>query len=378
MSTSLGSMSDTTTSARILVVDDEESNRRLLVALLTRQGHTPTPVGSVSEAKRVLGESEFDLVLTDMTMPGESGLDLIRHVSQAYPNTATVMVTGRDDTQLAQSVILNGCYGYITKPFGAGEIAINVLNALRRLDLEIENRKHRDRLQKMVKDRTKELWTALSDLERSREELRLAQEETVHRLSIAAEFRDDETSKHITRMSRYCELLAAQVGWTGERATLIRLASVMHDIGKIGIPDDILRKPGKLTPDEYLFMQKHPMFGFKILANSNSELMTTAATIALTHHERMDGDGYPQALPAGRIPVIGRIAAIADVFDAVTTDRVYRKAYPLNEALDIMRAGRGSQFDPELLDMFFALMDQILRIKQQAEDVATEIKVSDE
>jgi putative two-component system response regulator len=361
--------------ARILVVDDEEPNRRLLVEILNANGHTATAVSGVSEAKAMLAKQPVELVLTDMTMPGETGLDLVRYVNLAYPDIATVMVTASDDAELAQSVIWSGCYGYVTKPFSASEITINVLNALRRRELEIDNRRHRHRLEAMVKERTKELWGALSDLERSREEVKLAQEETVHRLALAAEFRDDETSRHIDRMSRYCELLAAQVGWTGEKATLIRLASVMHDIGKIGIPDSILRKPGKLNDLEYRHMQKHPMFGFKILANSNSDLMTTAASIALTHHEKMDGTGYPQGLPAERIPQAGRIAAIADVFDAITTDRVYRKALPLHQAIGIMKQGRGTQFDPELLDIFLSSMDHALRIKEEAEENAQVVRL---
>jgi putative two-component system response regulator len=355
-------------SDRILVVDDEEPIRRVLCRLLDRSGYSSVGVGSADEAIAKLKEQEYALVLTDVDMPGSSGLDLIHDILKQFPETATVMVTGMDDAKLANAALEIGAYGYIIKPFEPNEILINVSNAIRRRGLEIENRFHRQRLEQMVKDRTGELWTAIARLEQAEEELRTSREETIQRLAIAAEFRDDETAQHIQRMSRYCALLASRAGTDNARAELIRVAALMHDVGKIGIPDNILLKPGDLTPEESTIMQQHCEIGYRILAGSESELLKTAAEIARTHHERVDGTGYPLGLSGEDIPFEGRIATIADVFDALTSDRIYKKAFPLGAAVETMRAERGLHFDSDLLDCFLGVLDEALEIKHHYED----------
>jgi putative two-component system response regulator len=353
---------------RLLVVDDEAPIRRILCRLLERNGYQCEEAGDAEGAMLALKSGDFSLVLTDMDMPGSSGLDLIMQINDAFPDTATMMVTGMDDTKLAGTALDIGAYGYIIKPFEPNEILINVWNALRRRRLEIENRDHRQRLELMVRERTGELWEAIARLERAEKDLRVSREETIQRLAIAAEFRDDETAQHIQRMSRYCALLARAAGFDAEGSENLRVASLMHDVGKIGIPDNILLKPGRLTPEERTIMQQHCEIGYRILAGSRSDLLKTAADIAWTHHERIDGTGYPNGLRGDEIPVEGRIGAIADVFDALSSDRVYKKAYPLGKALDIMREGRGSHFDSELLDSFLVVMDEVVEIREQFAD----------
>jgi putative two-component system response regulator len=359
---------ESTESVRILVVDDEEPIRRVIARLLQRNGYECETAGDAEEAMLLLKERDFALVLTDMDMPGTSGLDLIMQIVAMFEDIATVMVTGMDDAKLADAALKIGAYGYIIKPFESNEILINVMNALRRRGLEIENRNHRLRLEQMVRDRTAELWEAIARLEKAEKNLRQSREETVQRLSIAAEFRDDETAQHIQRMSRYCALLARKAGEDTERCELIRVASLMHDVGKIGIPDQILLKPAPLTPEERTIMEQHSEIGYRILAGSQSELLRLAAEIAWTHHERVDGSGYPHGIKGNEIPLDGRIAAIADVFDALTSDRVYKKAFPLGRAIEIMREGRGVHFDPKLLDMFLDSMDEVLLIRDQYAD----------
>ena len=354
-----------TEAARVLVVDDEAPIRRLLTRLLERHGYECTEAADTVEARSKLDEGDYELVLTDMNMPGDSGMELIEDVTANHPNTATVMITGQDDTALANSALELGAYGYVVKPFQGNEVLINVFNALRRRSLEIDNRRHRQRLEQMVQERTAELWKAVQDLEWARDELEASRSETIEKLSIAAEFRDDETAHHIHRMSRYCALLARRAGTDEERSELIRVASIMHDVGKIGIPDHILLKPGKLTPEEFTIMKTHAEIGHRILAGSDSELLKLAADIALTHHEWFDGRGYPRGLVGEDIPFEGRVGTIADVFDALTTNRIYRRAFNLGEALEIMKQGRGAQFDPHLLDLFLDAMPDILRIKEQ-------------
>jgi putative two-component system response regulator len=354
--------------ARLIVVDDEEPIREVLSRILERSGYSCDSASDAAEALQVMSERDYDLLLTDMDMPGISGLDLIMQVGRDHPETATMMVTGMDDTVLAHSALDMGAYGYIIKPFEPNEVVINVANALRRRNLEIENRNHRVRLEQMIRDRTSELWNAIAKLEQAERELRLSQEETIQRLSIAAEYRDNETAKHIARMSEYCGLLARLAGEDAETCELIRVASQMHDVGKIGIPDQILLKPGALTDDDRQVMEKHAEIGYKILCGSKSELLMTAASIAYTHHERVDGRGYPRGLTEDQIPLEGRIAAIADVFDALTSNRVYKQAYAFGKAVDTMREGHGTQFDADLLDLLLGSLDAVLEIKSRHEE----------
>jgi putative two-component system response regulator len=227
----------------------------------------------------------------------------------------------------------------------------------------------RRRLEDMVRSRTQDLWEAIAELERVKEELRASREETVYRLSIAAELKDDETPRHIARMTRYCALLAQRAGADEEQAELIRVASIMHDVGKIGVPDAILLKPGPLTPEERLTMQTHAEIGHRILSGSTSPFLEVAAAVALTHHEWFDGSGYPQGLSGPTIPREGRIAAVADVFDALTSDKVFRKAYPIGKAVEMMKEGRGTQFDPDLLDAFLDSLDEALGIREEFPEI---------
>jgi putative two-component system response regulator len=353
---------------RILIVDDEDSIRNLLLRLLTGRGHGCSTAANANEARALLAAEPHALVLTDVNMPGDSGLDLAYEVLREYPDTAVVMVTGLDDRRFAEAALEHGAYGYVLKPFRPSEVLINVTNALRRRSLEIENRGHREQLERTVLERTRALRDTIAQLEGAQTEQRRLQEEAIRRLSWAAEFRSHETGLHIARMSSYCAMLARLAGLAAPRVEQIRIASPMHDVGKIGIPDRILQKPGRLTPDERLVMEKHAEIGHAILAGSGVELLDLAALMALTHHERVDGTGYPNRLAGDAIPLEGRIAAVADVFDALTSDRVYRPAFEPSDALELMCKERGRQFDEGLLDLFVGSMDEVVEIRRAAAD----------
>ena len=219
----------------ILVVDDEEPIRRLLGYMLQTHGYTVTLAADAREARQRMDEQPYALMLCDVNMPGESGMDLVRNLLADHPHTAAIMVTGLDSSVLANAALDMGAFGYIIKPFESNEVLIDVANALRRRRLEMENRFHRDNLEDIVRTRTMALQLALEWLERSEKELRLSREETIERLAIAAEFRDSSTAQHIQRMSHYCDLLARKLGLSPERCDLIKTASPMHDIGKIEI-----------------------------------------------------------------------------------------------------------------------------------------------
>jgi putative two-component system response regulator len=353
---------------RILIVDDEAPICALLARLLGTHGFDCLTAGSPAEARRLMAAEEVALILSDVNMPGESGIDFAREVAKDYPDVAVVMVTGLDDRRYAEAALEHGAYGYVLKPFKPNELVINVVNALRRRTLEIESRNHREELEQTVLERTSSLRDTISQLETSEAEMRRLREETIRRLSSAAESRDQETGQHIVRMSLYCALLARLAGFDADRAELLRIASPMHDVGKIGIPDRILLKPGRLSEEERAVMQAHTEVGHRILAGSNEELLDLAALLALTHHERIDGAGYPHGLAGDEIPIEGRIAAVADVFDALTSDRVYRPAFRPEEAREMMLEGRGTQFDARLLDLFLGSWQDVLAIRRDASD----------
>lgn len=349
----------------ILIVDDEESFRGMLQGILLRGGyHDVLMASSYEEALRIIGGNSVDLLLTDMQMPGRSGLKLLAEVQASSPHLATLMITARDDTALAEEALAVGAYGYFVKPFRHNEVLIGISNALRRRALELENQGHREHLEHQVKIRTADLWIALQELATSEKDVRASRAETLDRLAAAAEFRDEETGQHVTRMSRYCEALARAAGTDPLLQESIREAASLHDIGKIGIPDSILLKPTSHSPEERLVMQQHAEIGHRILAGSDAPLLKLAAEIALTHHEKVDGTGYPNGLAGESIPLSGRIAAIADVFDALTTNRVYRRAYNLMAAIDIMKKASGTHFDPELLARFLEILPEILQISE--------------
>jgi putative two-component system response regulator len=340
-----------TTPARILIVDDDRHVRALMRRLLERAGYVCATAENGVKAHELLAVEPFELLVCDLQMPGESGLDVISYVRATYPDTAAIMVTGVDDEKLAGHALALGAYGYIVKPFSTTDLSIQVLNALRRRQLEIAQRQERERLEHMVEERTGELRDAVEELKRS-------EEETVRRLAAAVEARDHETAEHIERVGNYSALVASWLGLSEDHCELIRRSSTLHDVGKIGVADEILLKPGPLTPAERVAMQRHAKIGHDILDGSKLDLLELAATIAWTHHERVDGTGYPRGLAGSEIPLEGRIVAVVDVYDALTSDRPYRPALAHDNALALMCTGKGTQFDAVVLDAFLSALEE--------------------
>jgi putative two-component system response regulator len=352
----------------LLIVDDDEALRRWEERVVRDQGYSCDSACDANTVRKHLRQSPYQLALLDVNMPGESGMELLSHIRQDYPEVAVLMVTGEDSTKLAMSAIELGAYGYLVKPVRSGELLINVANALHRRRLELENGRLVKRLRATVEERNNELEETLQDLELSETKVWASQAETIFRLARLVEFRDEETGHHLHRMSSYCEILARQMGFSEQRCELVRLASQLHDVGKVAIPDNILLKRGKLTPEEFEAMKGHAETGFQMLSGAASEVVQLGALIARTHHERWDGSGYPRGLAGEDIPPEGCIAAIADVFDALTSDRVYRPAFPVKSAVEMMRAERGQHFDPELLDGFFMVLPEVEAIRQTYAD----------
>jgi cyclic di-GMP phosphodiesterase len=349
----------------VLIVDDDSAIRQMIARILDRAGHACYEASDPTTALSLADLHPFALVMCDVNMPGGSGLDLVRALRQRHPDIAVLMVSGMDDPQTAAIATDCGAYGYIVKPFQRNEIVIAAANALRRRHLEIENKAHRHQLELLVAERTADLTATVERLSRTELALRASQEEAIRRLAQAAEFRDPATGAHLNRMSRTCEILADRAGLGRARAELIRIASPMHDIGKIGVSDEILRKPGKLTESEWVEMRRHPLIGNDILAGSDSELLRLGGLMALTHHERWDGSGYPCGIAGEEIAIEGRIVALADVFDALTSERPYKAAFGIDQAVAIMKEEHGRHFDPDLLDLFLTLVDEVVAAEQR-------------
>ncbi|MBA3746499.1 MAG: response regulator [Solirubrobacterales bacterium] len=347
-------------SRRILVVDDDPPVRLALAAILADAGYDIRDVGSAREARHVLTHETIDLLLSDVSMPGETGIDLIRYALCEHRETATLLISALEDPGIAQVAMDFGAYGYLSKPVRRTEVLIGVMNALRRRDIEARERATRENLERVVALRTSALSDALQRVEAAATQGRVLQAETIHRWAQSAENREPGIARHVKRVSHYCALLGHAFGLHAES---LGLASVLHDVGKLAIPDSILLKPGPLTADERLAIETHAQIGYDMLSGSCSSLLDMAAVIARTHHEKFDGSGYPRGLAGTDIPLEGRIAAVADVFDALTSDRVYRPGWTVQATITSMRSERDKHFDPVVLEAFISSIDEVQAVR---------------
>lgn len=337
---------------RILVVDDEAPIRRVLERILVSAGYRCDTAADVREARRALHDRSYDLVLSDVMMPEENGFSLLAHVRDQYPETAVIMVTAVDDPAAATPAANYGAYGYLIKPFEPNAIIINVAAALRRRDDSLAERMHCADLEQAAARDAIELEQALLRLDVTSAAWTASQEETVDRLAQAAEWRDRTTGEHLLRVSGYVVRLAQAVRMPEDKAEQLRIASKLHDVGKIALPDAVLLKNGRYTDEERAVMQTHSEVGARMLQESDSALLRLAGQVAWSHHEHFDGSGYPRGLKGLAIPLEGRIVAVADVYDALRSERPYKLAYPHERAHEIMTEMRGRELDPDLVDLF--------------------------
>ncbi len=331
--------------ARILIVDDEESNVYLLEAILRRQGYTN--LRSTTDPRTLFAfyaEAEPDLILLDLMMPEMSGYEVMERIAvlTGEDNYLPILILTADVTVEAKRRALAGeATDFLTKPFDHTEAVLRIRNLLATRRFYLQLRDENARLDSRVRERTAELAQA--------------QREILQRLARAAEFRDDDTGQHTQRVAHITALLAQQLALPEPRVRLIQQVAALHDVGKIGVSDHILLKPGKLSEEEFATMQQHTTMGAALLSGGNSELVQLAEQIAHTHHERWDGSGYPRGLAGEQIPLEGRILAVADVFDALTHDRPYKKAWPVAEAVSEIQRQSGRQFDPRVVEGFLRL-----------------------
>ncbi len=346
----------------IMVVDDQTTGRAILEQVVRSLDERVVVEGFARPVDGVVWATRHvaDLVLVDYMMPEMDGIEFVGRLRSlpGYEHVPIVMVTAQEDKKVRYAALDAGITDFLTKPVDARECLARCRNLLmlRRQQLALEDR--RRLLEGMVDEATREI--------REREK------ETLLRLARAGEFRDEETGYHLIRMARYSRLIANATGMERDEAETIELAAPLHDIGKIGIPDGILLKPARLDAQEWATMQRHPVIGHEILKGSASKYVRMGALIALGHHERYDGKGYPNGLDGDHIPLCARIVAVADVYDALTSVRPYKKAWKSKDALDYLHAQRGKHFDPRLVDAFFSVSDKVLEVQRDLQDPATE------
>jgi putative two-component system response regulator len=344
----------------ILIVDDYPQNIKLLEAYLLPCGYELLKAASGEEALAKLVGNQIDLILLDVMMPDIDGFEVTRRIRQDDKNRLLpiILVTALRETEDRVKGIEAGCDDFISKPVDKTELLARVRSLLKIKDYNDLRSNYQKELESEVNKRTEELKQA-SD------KLKEASLDTIYRLSVASEYKDQDTGTHIKRMSHYCSAVARHMGLDENTVTAILYAAPMHDLGKIGIPDKILAKPGKLDSVERDIMKLHTIIGAKILNRSDEEFIKLGGTIALSHHEKWDGSGYPNGLKGTAIPISGRIAAIADVFDALTSKRPYKEPCSVEKSLVIIRRWSENYFDPDVVDAFMAIQDEILAIKEQ-------------
>lgn len=342
---------------KVAIVDDTQINVTLMEALVRRiDGCEPISFTDSAAGLAWCIEHRPDLVIVDYMMPAPDGMVFIETL-RALPiwvDVPILMVTADHEREVRYRALEIGATDFLTKPVDRIEFTSRVKNmlAMRRNHL-------------LLADRAALL---ASEVHAATEAIRTRERETIFRLARAAEFRDPETGAHIQRMANYSCLIAESLGWDQTAVDQLMQAAPMHDVGKLGTPDHILLKPGRLTPDEFEIMKQHATIGWEILQGSSSPVLTLAAEIALTHHEKFDGSGYPNGSAGEAIPLVGRIVAVADVFDALTSERPYKKAWEFDRALSFLGDGRGLHFDPACIDAFISRLDDVRAVRERYQD----------
>ncbi|MDQ5916462.1 MAG: two-component system, response regulator RpfG [Pseudomonadota bacterium] len=342
---------------RIAIIDDSDINLTLLKHLVNKLGDcepllfVESPVGL-----QWCTDNVPDLVIVDYMMPDLDGIGFIQRF-RALPGRADIpvlMITANDDKEIRYEALQCGANDFLTKPVDTVEFRARATNMLA---LRASQRRMANRNQELAEE-----------VRKATAEIRAREQELLFRMSRAAEFRDPETGAHIQRMAHYSALIAGRLGLGEATQELLLQAAPMHDVGKIGIPDYILLKPGRLTPEEFEVMKSHARLGHELLQGSGSEILQAGAQIALSHHEKFDGSGYPVGLKTDGIPLFGRIVAVADVFDALTSERPYKKAWSLEQSQAFLRDGSGTHFDPRCVEAFLAAWDDVLKVREQFHD----------
>lgn len=363
------------TNARILIVDDSKLERKIINSFLAPLNFEVVEDDGSQDTLAMIRHIKPDLIILDLILASQDGVEICRAVKadEATRLIPVVMITGYADKQARLQGIEAGADDFLMKPLDRAELVARVKSLLKVKEY-YEYAQKKDyylTLERSVKEKTAQLERALEELRQSNASLTRSYLDTLYRLSVAAEYRDEDTAGHIKRIAHYSAEISRQMGLPASLVNDIYYASPLHDVGKIGIPDNILLKPGKLSPEDWEIMKSHTIIGARILGNADSRLMQIAEQIAISHHERFDGSGYPKGLKGSQIPLVGRIVALADVFDALTSKRIYKPVYSNEYSLEYIAQAAGKQFDPEVVDAFMRGIDNILKIQASFKDELT-------
>ena len=349
---------DPATQERILVVDDEEPIREVVCSMLGAAGYPCTPAASGNEALALLASGEeFELMLSDLMMAEMQGDILLERAKERFPDMPVIMVTAVSDLSVALSAIRNGAYDYLLKPFERDQLLNTVKRALENRRLRLENRAFQLHLESRVEEQTERLRRALADREQANADLKRSHDMMLEALGDALDLKDAETEGHSKRVTAFTIAIARAMRLPDEEVESIAHGAFLHDIGKMAIPDSVLRKPGPLTPDEVLIMREHCLRGYQMVCKI--PFLADAAEIVYAHQERWDGTGYPRGLKGEEIPLGARIFSIADTLDAITSDRPYRAAQSYQAAREEIEHWSGRQFDPVIVRVFLAMPQSI-------------------
>jgi len=365
----------------ILCVDDEPMIREILRETLEQEGHRLSEAENGKVALEKMGHEDFDLVLTDVKMPVMDGFTLMKNMGDLTDQIPVVVITSFGDIDVAVDAIRLGAYDYIVKPFNISQVTIAVQRALERRRLLLENLQYKKSLEHKVVEKTIDLIRKNKKLEQQAKllegllkDLRESYEATLDAMVSAIESRDCETKHHCRRVQVYAVMLAQRLGVSPEQLVDISYGALLHDVGKIGVPDSILLKPGKLTEDEWGVMRRHTVIGHQMI--SKIKFLRGAADIVLHHHERWDGQGYPNRVAGEKIPLGARIFSIIDTFDAITSKRPYKEALPVTTAREEIQRCAGTQFDPALVQEFLRISDEELReARARVEEEASSVEL---
>ncbi len=348
----------------VLLCDDELMNRKVASKILNKEGFNVIEAQNGKEAIEILNTQRVDLILMDLMMPVMDGYEATSIIKndERFSTIPLIVISALSDKEAIHKCLKLGANEYLTKPYDIVEFSLRVKNAIKLGVYQNMLKDHKKILELEVAKKTKELQDALVEIQKSEEDI-------ISILGKTAEYRDNETSAHTLRVGEMAALIAKKLGWSSEDVELMRLASPMHDIGKVGIADNILLKPGKLDDDEFEIMKQHSAIGYSILSQKETPLLRLAAEIAHTHHEKYNGKGYPNALAGDDIPLSGAIVAVVDVFDALLSERPYKRAFTLEKTLEIIKNDSGLHFNPKVVEIFMESLDEILEIKEKLQDV---------
>jgi putative two-component system response regulator len=357
-----------TQNLRLLYVEDDEAIASRLLSILKSLFREVHYMKNGRDGLEAYGQIKPHLILSDISMPMMNGIAMCQAIKSVNPKQRFIFSTAHSESALLMQAIALNVDGYLVKPINHQAFLDLLGRVCKDIQVEIEHRFYQSHLEKLVDEKTSELQNANIKLMELNDEIQKTLESTILSLGGMAESRSHETGLHVQRVAKYAEFIGVQMGLSESEVDILRIVSPMHDIGKIAIEDHILKKPGKLSPDEYNRMKQHATLGYEMLKNSNLELFKYAAIVAHEHHEKWDGSGYPRGVSGDNIDVFGRIVAFADVFDALISERVYKKAWPVEKIIALAKEESGHHFDPKIVDIFLSNIDFFTQINERFSD----------